>query len=172
MRIRDIMQDIKQNFSVGISVARAWKVKLIAKEIIEVDANKKYANLLLNNSRHVVTALIYRKKLDDFVNECYTREKYAFYYGFYVSPINGQEMWPKVETGELQPHVYKNGPGRPRKANIDTSQNVNNVVFENNVVHIDASQVESCVVDTSQIEESQAKGKEKKTCYEDEKKGE
>lgn len=29
----------------GITVARAWKVKLIAKKIIEGDADKQYANL-------------------------------------------------------------------------------------------------------------------------------
>ncbi|KAI5408164.1 hypothetical protein KIW84_054125 [Lathyrus oleraceus] len=30
----------------------------------------------------------------------------------------GQEMWPKVETDELLPTVYKNGLGRPRKVRI------------------------------------------------------
>ncbi|KAI5434875.1 hypothetical protein KIW84_021629 [Lathyrus oleraceus] len=45
VRIHDIMQDMRQNFSVGISVARAWKEKLIAKKINEGDAYKKYANL-------------------------------------------------------------------------------------------------------------------------------
>ncbi|CAL5209297.1 unnamed protein product [Lathyrus oleraceus] len=39
------MQDIKQNFFVGISVARAWREKLIVKKIIEGDANKQYENL-------------------------------------------------------------------------------------------------------------------------------
>lgn len=35
MRIRDIMQDIGQNLSMGISVARAWKTKLIARKTIK-----------------------------------------------------------------------------------------------------------------------------------------
>lgn len=43
--ICDIMQDIRQNLSVGISVARAWRAKLIAKKIIERGVDKKYANL-------------------------------------------------------------------------------------------------------------------------------
>lgn len=45
VRIRDIMQDISQNFSMGIGVARAWKAYLIVKKIIEGDADKKYANI-------------------------------------------------------------------------------------------------------------------------------
>ncbi|XP_058742157.1 uncharacterized protein LOC131614611 [Vicia villosa] len=72
--------------------------------------------------RHVVVALSYRKQShDDFVDECYTREKYAICYGFSVSPINGQDMWPKVEMNELPPLAYKQGPGRPRKVRIRES---------------------------------------------------
>ncbi|XP_058770844.1 uncharacterized protein LOC131644373 [Vicia villosa] len=36
---------MRQNYSVGITVCRAWKAKLIAKKIIEGDAYKEYANL-------------------------------------------------------------------------------------------------------------------------------
>ncbi|XP_058784822.1 uncharacterized protein LOC131659682 [Vicia villosa] len=45
VRITDIIQDLRQNFSVGITVARAWKAKLIAKRILEGDADRQYANL-------------------------------------------------------------------------------------------------------------------------------
>ncbi|XP_058753414.1 uncharacterized protein LOC131626580 [Vicia villosa] len=45
VRIRDIIQDMRQNYSVGITVCRAWKAKLIAKKIIEGDVDKEYANL-------------------------------------------------------------------------------------------------------------------------------
>ncbi|XP_058733420.1 uncharacterized protein LOC131605036 [Vicia villosa] len=45
VRICDIIQDMRQNFSIGITVGRAWKAKLIAKRIIEGDADKQYANL-------------------------------------------------------------------------------------------------------------------------------
>ena len=53
-----------------------------------------------------------------FVRECYTRDKYAMCYGFKVIPINGQDMWLKVESEELLPPNYKKGPGRPRKLRI------------------------------------------------------
>ncbi|KAI5395791.1 hypothetical protein KIW84_062102 [Lathyrus oleraceus] len=66
--------------------------------------------LLGNNSR--------KQNPNDFVDECYTREKYALCYRFSVSPINGQAMSPEVQTDELQPPVYKNGPGRSRKVRI------------------------------------------------------
>lgn len=45
IRIYDIIQEMRQSYSVGINVARAWKAKLIAKKIIEGDADKQYANL-------------------------------------------------------------------------------------------------------------------------------
>ncbi|XP_058734066.1 uncharacterized protein LOC131605767 [Vicia villosa] len=45
VRICDIIQDMRQNYSVGITVCRAWKAKLIAKIIIKGDADKEYANL-------------------------------------------------------------------------------------------------------------------------------
>lgn len=35
-----------------------------------------------------------------------------------MSPINGQDMWPEVQADEIQPPVYKNGLGRPRKVRI------------------------------------------------------
>ncbi|KAI5388074.1 hypothetical protein KIW84_073964 [Lathyrus oleraceus] len=45
VRICDIIQDMIHNYSMGITVARAWKTKSIAKKIIEGDAYKEYANL-------------------------------------------------------------------------------------------------------------------------------
>ncbi|KAI5410498.1 hypothetical protein KIW84_055853 [Lathyrus oleraceus] len=69
--------------------------------------------------RHAVAALSYRKQNpDEFVYACYTREKFALCYGFSVSPINGQDMWPEVEMEPPLPPAYKNGPGRPKKIRI------------------------------------------------------
>ncbi|XP_050888646.1 uncharacterized protein LOC127093787 [Lathyrus oleraceus] len=72
--------------------------------------------------RHAVAALSYRKQNpDEFVDACYTREKFALCYGFSVSPINGQDMWPEVEMEPPLPSAYKNGPGRPKKIRIRES---------------------------------------------------
>ncbi|KAI5434457.1 hypothetical protein KIW84_021338 [Lathyrus oleraceus] len=72
--------------------------------------------------RHAVAALSYRKQNpDEFVDACYTREKFALCYGFSVSPINGQDMWPEVDMEPPLPPAYKNGPGRPKKIRIRES---------------------------------------------------
>ena len=36
-------------------------------------------------------------------------------YGYNVSPINGQDMWPKIDREEMLPPSYKRGPERPKK---------------------------------------------------------
>jgi hypothetical protein len=71
--------------------------------------------------RLVVAALGYTAKNPlDFVDECYSRDKYAQCYGFGVSPINGVDMWPKPDGVEeiILPPLYKKGPRRPRKLTI------------------------------------------------------
>ncbi|CAI8596737.1 unnamed protein product [Vicia faba] len=45
VRICDIIQDLRQNYFMSITVASAWKAKLIAKKMLEGDADKQYANL-------------------------------------------------------------------------------------------------------------------------------
>ncbi|KAI5402328.1 hypothetical protein KIW84_050078 [Lathyrus oleraceus] len=45
VKIRDIVFEIKSNFSAGITMSRTWKAKQIAKALIEGDAVKQY-NLL------------------------------------------------------------------------------------------------------------------------------
>ncbi|KAK2450797.1 hypothetical protein QL285_009897 [Trifolium repens] len=72
--------------------------------------------------RHAVAPLGYRfQDPIDFMDNYYSREKYASCYGFGVSPINGADMWPKPPEGvdeNILPPMYKNGPGRPRKLRI------------------------------------------------------
>ncbi|GAU39689.1 hypothetical protein TSUD_321030 [Trifolium subterraneum] len=72
--------------------------------------------------RHVVTAISYQGNDPlDYVDDCYSREKYAACYGFAISAINGVDMWPKPPDGveeNILPPLYKKGPGRPRKLRI------------------------------------------------------
>lgn len=69
--------------------------------------------------RHVVVALGYMQQNSEmFIDECYSRKKYVFCYGFSMSPINGYEMWHEVQSEELLPPLYKKGPGRPKKLRI------------------------------------------------------
>ncbi|KAI5404655.1 hypothetical protein KIW84_051710 [Lathyrus oleraceus] len=103
----------------SISVARAWWEKLIAKKIIEGDADKQYANLW----RYVVELTrvnpgnIVNINVERSLSSIQPREVCTLY-GFSVSPINGQEMWPVVQLDELLPPIYKNGHGRPMKVRI------------------------------------------------------
>ncbi|KAI5417212.1 hypothetical protein KIW84_042001 [Lathyrus oleraceus] len=117
VRICDIIQDMRQNYSVGITVAREWKVKLILKKIIEGDADKQYANLwrYVVELQRVNAENTMKINVDRPNPSIQLREKYALCYGFAMSPINGQEMWPEVQNEELLPPLYKKGPGRPRK---------------------------------------------------------
>jgi hypothetical protein len=73
--------------------------------------------------RHDVTTINYQGKDPlDFVDDYYSREKYAACYGFAISAINGVDMWPKPLNGvvkeKLLPPMYKRGPGRPKKLRI------------------------------------------------------
>ncbi|XP_058746238.1 uncharacterized protein LOC131619115 [Vicia villosa] len=69
--------------------------------------------------RHAIAALGFRQQNpEDFVDECYSRDKYKSCYNFAISPINGQDMWPEVESDELLPPIFKKGLGRPRKLRI------------------------------------------------------
>jgi hypothetical protein len=73
--------------------------------------------------RHVVTAICYSgKKPIDFVDDCYSKDKYASCYECAISVINDVDMWPKpvdgVQEEKLLPPMYKRGSGRPRKLRI------------------------------------------------------
>ncbi|XP_058756260.1 uncharacterized protein LOC131629496 [Vicia villosa] len=66
--------------------------------------------------RHAVAAI--HKKVDDpikYVSECYLRSTYLSCYNEVVTPINGQNKWPKTDAPEILPPLYKRGPGRPKK---------------------------------------------------------
>ncbi|XP_058769018.1 uncharacterized protein LOC131642868 [Vicia villosa] len=69
--------------------------------------------------RHAIAALGFRQQNpEDFVDHCYCRDKYAICYSFSISPINGEEMWPEVQSDPIIPPMYKRGPGRPKKLRI------------------------------------------------------
>jgi hypothetical protein len=72
--------------------------------------------------RHAIAALgVGSQDPIEFMDKCYSRNKYELCYGFSVTPINGSEMWPKPPDNVdevILPPLYKNGPGRPRKLRI------------------------------------------------------
>jgi len=66
--------------------------------------------------RHVVAAINYRvEQPSDYVHAYYKREAYEACYGSPISPINGQQLWPKSNGPQILPPIFKTPPGRPRK---------------------------------------------------------
>ncbi|MCI30564.1 hypothetical protein A2U01_0051774, partial [Trifolium medium] len=66
--------------------------------------------------RHAVAAI--RRKEDDpqkYVHRYYSIEKYRECYSEGITPINGEDMWPKTDFPDILPPAYKRGPGRPKK---------------------------------------------------------
>lgn len=62
-------------------------------------------------------ASIYRKHLEpiEFVRECYTKRTYEKIYQFIINPINGLELWDKIEHPCIVPPKYHKQPDRPKK---------------------------------------------------------
>ncbi|XP_027922943.1 uncharacterized protein LOC114180850 [Vigna unguiculata] len=66
--------------------------------------------------RHAVAAIHYKiENPEDYVHPYYKKNAYLACYGPEITPINGQQMWPKSDFQELLPPIYKTPPGRPKK---------------------------------------------------------
>ncbi|XP_057798030.1 uncharacterized protein LOC131014162 [Salvia miltiorrhiza] len=66
--------------------------------------------------KHAVAALHFMKEEPtDYVNECYSVDKYLKAYAYALEPINGKKMWPKGVGYPVEPPMIKSMPGRPKK---------------------------------------------------------
>lgn len=66
--------------------------------------------------RHAVAAMTYKGYNPElYVHRYYNRETYELCYSQTISPINGQNKWPKTYYNHIFPPQYKRGPGRPKK---------------------------------------------------------
>ncbi|KAK7361174.1 hypothetical protein VNO77_03220 [Canavalia gladiata] len=66
--------------------------------------------------RYAVAAITY--KGDDpelYMHKYYKRETYELCYAQQITPINGENMWPKTQYEDILPPMYKLRPGRPKK---------------------------------------------------------
>jgi hypothetical protein len=57
----------------------------------------------------------HREDPESYVHEYYKRDAYVRTYSPEISPINGQDKWPKTQYDEVLPPTYKRGPGKPKK---------------------------------------------------------
>jgi len=53
--------------------------------------------------------------INDFVPDCFKKERYAACYSSVIYPANGQCLWERTEYADLQPPPIKRQPGRPKK---------------------------------------------------------
>ncbi|GJS26969.1 elongation factor G, III-V domain-containing protein [Tanacetum coccineum] len=66
---------------------------------------------------HAIAAIKSRAKDPyDYVDKCYSKEKYLAAYGHPIEVVGSEEFWPHSRGGELLPPLPKAMPGRPKKA--------------------------------------------------------
>ncbi|KEH38128.1 hypothetical protein MTR_2g461790 [Medicago truncatula] len=53
--------------------------------------------------------------INDFVPDCFKKERYAACYNSVIYPANGQCLWEKTAYADLQPPPIKRQAGRPKK---------------------------------------------------------
>jgi hypothetical protein len=53
--------------------------------------------------------------IDQYVPDCFRKEKYEACYRSIIYPTNGQALWRRTEYADLQPPPVKRQPGRPKK---------------------------------------------------------
>ncbi|WOL00674.1 hypothetical protein Cni_G09387 [Canna indica] len=127
-----VMPKIRRRLDKEIESSDNWFPKLSGEMILEVthinlvekfivDLNKhtctcNFWDLVGIPCRHAVASIFHKGfNLVDYVADCYKREAYHRYYNHMISPINGQNMWPKVEQEPLLPPIFKRRAGRPLK---------------------------------------------------------
>ncbi|XP_058733542.1 uncharacterized protein LOC131605168 [Vicia villosa] len=113
-----IRKYLMNRLSTSATKLEKWQHKVMPIPKRRLD-NEVYNSAQWLPTWHAVAALSYKKQNPkDFVDEFYTRDKFALCYGFSISPINGQDMLPEVEMEQVLLPSYKKGPGRHRKVRI------------------------------------------------------
>ncbi|XP_057985304.1 uncharacterized protein LOC110648431 [Hevea brasiliensis] len=72
------------------------------KEISE----KAHEDLMKQDPKH---------KLEDYINEYYSKAKYLDVYQYAIEPLNGSNMWPVIDGPQIIALEYRKKLGRPRK---------------------------------------------------------
>jgi hypothetical protein len=68
---------------------------------------------------HAFSAILYdRGNPEDYVDDCYSVEKYKKAYEFIVYPMPSEEQWLRTEHEKVEPPKSRLTPGRPKKVRI------------------------------------------------------
>ncbi|XP_058759808.1 uncharacterized protein LOC131633114 [Vicia villosa] len=76
----------------------------------------KFWDLVGIPCRHAVATI--HRKVDDpikYVHKCYHRNNYLACYNEFITPLNGQNEWPRTTDPDILPPSFKRGPSRPKK---------------------------------------------------------
>ena len=85
-------------------------------DLIEHSCSCYFWDLVGIPCKHAVTAIHYKiENPEDYVHPYYKKNAYLACYGPEITPINGQQMWPKSDFPELLPPIYKTPLGRPKE---------------------------------------------------------
>ncbi|XP_058763697.1 uncharacterized protein LOC131637122 [Vicia villosa] len=106
--------------------------------------------VIMSGQWHVVATLGFRQQTpEDFVDDCYSREKYKLCYGFAVSPINGHDMWPESCKSTTQD---PNGLKRKKKVKTQPTQSDGDVTTQTDGNENGASQTDVVQTGASQTD--------------------
>ncbi|KAI5386016.1 hypothetical protein KIW84_072549 [Lathyrus oleraceus] len=111
--LRHLYANFKKKFS-GWTQTRDLMMAA-AKDTYIQSLDAKMKELKELNVKAFVALSFRNQSRKDFINDHCSKDTYEKCYGYNVSPINGQDMWPEVDMEEMLPPPYKRGPGRPKK---------------------------------------------------------
>lgn len=65
---------------------------------------------------HAVSGMLSRRiDIDEFVDECYKKERYQMAYNPVIQPMSGSELWPELGKHPLKPLIKNKQAGKPKK---------------------------------------------------------
>jgi hypothetical protein len=68
---------------------------------------------------HAIIAIHeFKHKPEDYMSPYFTRKKYAASYERMIMPIPNKTQWVKMDLSDIDPPLYHEQPGRPRKIRI------------------------------------------------------
>ncbi|RYR27862.1 hypothetical protein Ahy_B01g051933 [Arachis hypogaea] len=78
-----------------------------------------YDKLAALDPKHACSAIFMKgDNLEDYYSNYYTAAAYLACYGTTLNPINGENIWPKVELDTIRPLIFRVKPERPKRVRI------------------------------------------------------
>ncbi|KAL4592317.1 hypothetical protein LXL04_005308 [Taraxacum kok-saghyz] len=125
MTLREMKDDVLQNYSVHISLGQCQRARVQALEMIEGKLEEHYARIWDFASEirmlsgipcvHAQAAINFiHKDAVNFIASWYHKKNYIVVYTDNILPVNGSNMWPRTEFIKPLPPFVRRMPGRPK----------------------------------------------------------